>query len=197
MKKTIFLPLILASSLLLAGCPSFDVGGWIESVDAEGNNTKATFGGNFTCEVVENYYEDDDAIVALGRFQYHDHNYQITWNNRDRDLSFHGKSKFIWRVGDAELNDCEDLDELFIEYLGEPEGYCGNAALQPAPKKEGDFGYGVSVWYRIALTDEPDVIEVWLGFGFCPNPTVPSTYEYHNVGTLGGGEVTPRYPLVD
>ena len=214
MRRFFMLTAIIVASLLMSGCPTFDVGGWIESVDSEGKNTKATFGGSFSCTIGQIPWQTEPELgtVVEGYFQYHDHNETISWKHKERNLSFHGD--FIQNV--AYIGDdpalCEIMDGDYIANYGLPDGYCGPASLQPAPKKVNDDGYGQDLAYRIAVVDgDDDEIFVWLGpkgDNECPKHQDGSDADdlsdcdgqdlcYENSGILRGGEITVYLPLVD
>ena len=214
MRKKIFLPVLVGTAFLLSGCPSFDVGGWISSVSGEGGNSKATFGGSFTCEPVLDYFGDGSDIyfaIVEGYFQYHDHNHAIAWKKKHRDLSFHGDFVQEWFSGSDDPSGlCEGMDAEFLLDFGPPDGYCGPARLQPAPKTPADAGYGQDLAYRIAVADgTDDEIWVWLGpanWLGCPinkdgegpddgSECLETDLCYENYGILEGGNVTIHLPL--
>lgn len=211
MKKFILIPAAFAATLVLTGCPTFEVGGWIESTDGDVNNTKATFGGAFSCTIVPSGIPDPEAppfsTHIEGDFVYHDHNFVIDWKGRQRDLSFHGTVvEILTTLGPDGAPLCEIQDQGFLDFFGAPDGYCGPATLSPAPRDEGDTGFGQDLAYRIAVTDGgpggDDTIEVWVGpAGFaCPinkdgegaddaSDCSPGDFCYHKAGVLGGGQV--------
>ena len=212
MKKIILIPAALAATLVLTGCPTFEVGGWIDSTDGDGNNTKATFGGAFSCTIVPSGLPEPDPQFSThieGEFVYHDHNFSIDWKGRERDLSFHGVVvEILSTLGPEGVPLCEIQDDGFVDFFGAPDGYCGPATLSPAPKEEGDTGFGQNLAYRIAVTDGgpggDDTIDVWLGpeefFGGCPinkngvgnddaSDCSPGDFCYYKGGVLGGGQV--------
>lgn len=215
MRKAILVAGLTGMTFLLSGCPTFDVGGWITSVNDQGANNKATFGGSFSCTPVYDYFGEGDDIywgVIEGYFQYHDHAYQIGWKNKSRDLSFHGDFEQGIFVGQDDPEGlCELMDSDFVSFFGSPDGYCGPARLQPAPKTPNDDGYGQDLAYRIAVADgTDDEIWVWIGpanGGDCPinkdgtgpddgSECAASDLCYENYGILGGGNVTVEMPLL-
>jgi hypothetical protein len=212
--KQLFIYVLLSTFLVLGGCRTFEVGGWIDSVNSEGKNTKATFGGGFSCTIGPTLDNPQiNGTVVEGQFQYHDHNYMIPWRNKERSLSFHGDFIQPFSIeGESQIILCALQDLEFVVTLGTPDGYCGPARLQPSPKTSNDFGYGVEFAYRIAINDDvtdggSDAIQVWFGpagFGSCPvnqdniapddGSDLPCIGEhdlcYENSGMLGGGQVT-------
>ncbi len=213
--KKVLLSGLFAVTFLLAGCPSFDVGGWIDSVNEEGKNTKATFGGSFSCTPIYDYFGNGDDFyygVVEGYFQYHDHNFLIEWKGKERDMSFHGDFEQPIFIGQFEPEGlCEFMDDIFVGSYGAPDGYCGPARLQPSPRQPSDTGYGQDLAYRIyAAEDDEDEISVWIGpvssSGNCPinkdndgpdDGSECSEFDfcYHNHGILGGGNVSVHYPF--
>jgi len=215
-RKQLAACLLGTAIFVLGGCRTFDVGGWIDSVDSDGKNTKATFGGGFSCTVGPVPWDPETTgTIVEGSFQYTDQNYMISWRNKDRSLSFHGD--FIQDVtieGRFPQLLCALQDLEFVILLGQPDGYCGPARLQPAPRTPADFGYGVEFAYRIAINDDvvdggPDAIHVWFGptslqtenGASCPvnkdniGPDDGTDLAcqgrcYENSGVLGGGQVT-------
>ena len=215
MKKKMMALAALAAPLILAGCPTADIGGWIESVDSEGKNTKATFGGSFSCSVVGTGIPEPGPqyqTLIEGGFVYHDHKLQIDWKGKTRDLSFYGVVvDIIGPIGPTPDGLCELRDSDFVDIFGAPDGYCGPVTLKPAPKSANDTGYDQDLAYRISVTDGglggDDTLEVWVGpreltfpVGGCPinkngqdnddaSDCMPGDFCYHNQGVLRGGQV--------